>query len=112
MNPEIYCCAMRAHPGKENELEQLFRAHSDTLRRNGFLTDRPALVMQAKDGTIIEFGEWKAADSAHHAHEHPEVDALWTRMAEVGEFVTLSQLEEATSQHPHFKPVTLEAALV
>lgn len=105
--PEIYCCAMRAKPGKEAELLRLFEIHSETLRHAGLLTDRPALVMRADDGTLIEFAEWNASDASAKAHDHPEVGPLWEKMAEAGDHVALANLPAAKETHPHFHPVDI-----
>jgi hypothetical protein len=71
----------RPKAGRETDLLALTREHVPILRRLGFVSDRPAVAMRAKDGTIVEVFEWKDGAIAV-AHEHPEVQAMWGRYAE------------------------------
>ena len=76
------------------------------LRRLGLATDRPAVVLRARDGSIVEVFEW--ADGAMAAaHSHPDVLAMWDRYAAVSDYVPLVQLPEAHDLFAQFKPLAL-----
>jgi hypothetical protein len=98
--------AYRPKPGKEADLLALTRDHVPALRKLGFATDRQALAMKAKDGTIVEVFEW--ADGAiAKAHEHPDVHAMWAKYGEACDYVPLKDLPEAASMFADFEPIEL-----
>ena len=105
MNPEIVIAMNRPHEGKDAELRNLIREHVPTLRRLELITDRPALLVRARDGTYLEIFEWRQVGVAH---DHPEVARIWEAMELVADFATLSSLEEARMSFPHFTPVALD----
>ncbi len=107
MGSEIVFACYRPHAGKEAELKALISKHVPTLRQYEMLTDRDALLAQAKDGTFIEVFEWRSAAESNRAHEHPAVGKIWDAMAKVCDFVSLQGLEEAKRPFSHFKPVSL-----
>ena len=107
MSPQIVFALYRPHQGKDAALRALIAQHLPTLRKLALITDRPPLLMRAKDGTYIEVFEWRTAESAGRAHEHPEVAQVWGAMGEIADFSTLGSLEEAGGPFPHFEPVTL-----
>lgn len=85
-------------------LKELVRQHNTTLRVEGLVTDRPAVLMQASDGTLLEVFEWKEGAAAK-AHDHPAIQKIWKRMGEIAEFAPLISLPEAEQTFPHFKTV-------
>jgi hypothetical protein len=96
----------RPKPGKAADLFALTREHVPILRGLGFATDRPALAMRAKDGTIVEVFEW--ADGAiAKAHEHPQVQAMWGRYAEACDYIPLNGLAEFSEMFAGFEPIEL-----
>ena len=105
MNPEIVIAMYKPHEGKDIELRALIRKHVPKLRRLELITDRPALLAQAQNGTYLEIFEWREVG---RAHEHPEVARIWEAMELVADLVSLSSLDEAKRSFPHFKPVELE----
>lgn len=85
-------------------LKELLRQHNTILRVEGLITERPALLMQASDGTLVEVFEWQPG-GAEAAHKHAALQKVWRRMEEVCEFAPLIALPEAEKTFPHFKPV-------
>ena len=75
MKPEIVFALYRPHEGKDAELRELIKKHIPTLRRLELVTDRAPILVKSKNGTYIEIFEWKSAESADQAHQHP-VDLL------------------------------------
>jgi hypothetical protein len=107
MKPEIVFALYRPHPGKDAELRLLIAQHLPVLRRLELVTERPAILVRAKNGTYVEVFEWRNEESATLAHEHPEVARVWEAMAEIADFPTLDSLTEARERFSHFEPVTL-----
>jgi hypothetical protein len=105
MSNEIVFAMYRpfAAASREMLLEQI-RSHNATLRVEELITDRPALLLEAQDGTLIEIFEWKPG-AAQKAHTHKAVQKIWKRMEELCEFAPLISLPEAEATFPHFKPV-------
>lgn len=96
----------RPKPGQAAALLALTLEHLPILRRLGFASDRPALAMRAKDGTIVEVFEWKDGAIAK-AHEHPDVQALWARYAAACDYIPLTDLAEAKDLFASFEPIDL-----
>lgn len=96
----------RPHPGKENELLEILKNHVSTLRKEGLVTDRPELLLQAQDGTYIELFEWVSEEAKNKAHELPAVmKDIWGKMMEIADFPSLSDLKESEMPFPGFKVV-------
>lgn len=97
----------RPKAGRESELLACMRDHQPVLRREGLVTDRPACVMRARDGTLLEVFEWKSPEAIDAAHGNARVHALWDRYAACCDYVTLADLVEAGEMFPGFEPVAL-----
>ena len=104
MSAQIVTALYKPHAGKDAALRALIAEHVPTLRRLNLITDRPAVLAQAADGTYIEVFEW--ADGVE-PHGHAEVERIWTAMADVADFATWASLAEAGRTFPHFMPVSL-----
>jgi hypothetical protein len=92
-------------PGKEEALLALVRKHQDVLAAEKLVTDRPAAVMRAADGTILEVFEWRSADSVQQAHSNPAVGALWAEFGEACDYRRLADLKEASDMFAEFDSV-------
>jgi hypothetical protein len=101
---EIVVAAYKPKPGCEAALLALTLEHVPYLRTLGLLTDRPHLVMRAKNGTILEVFEWQDGGTAR-AHEMPEVHALWEKYGAVCEYVPLRTVAEAGELFAMFEPL-------
>jgi len=96
----------RPKPGKTDDLMACMRDHLPTLRAQGLATSRPATILRAADGTLIEIFEWASQAAIDAAHTDPEVGRLWERYAACCDYVTLSDLPEARAMFPGFELVT------
>lgn len=105
MKPEIVFAMYRPHEGKADELEAIIKTHHPMLLDIEFVTDRPPIIVKAKDGAFIEIFEWVSAEAAHKAHHHPVVAKVWEAMGAICDFATLESLAEAQTPFPHFTPV-------
>ncbi len=100
---DVVIVAYRPKPGREADLLALARDHVPFLRRLGLASDRPAALLQARDGVIVEVFEWLPGAMAS-AHGNPEVLALWERYAEVCDYVPLHALPECQEMFATFSP--------
>ncbi|MGE0191894.1 MAG: hypothetical protein AB7T63_07595 [Planctomycetota bacterium] len=105
MGSEIVIAIYRPRRGREAALDALVARHRPALVAAGLVTDRPFVLARSSDGAILEIFEWKDADAAQKAHEHPVVGALWNEMGEVADFPPLADLAESTRRFPHFRPL-------
>lgn len=95
----------RPRPGRDQALLELVRAHVPLLRQEKLATSRPAYVMRAADGSIVEIFEWSTADAISRAHENRPVQSLWARFSEACDYVTLAELRETRELFAEFEPV-------
>lgn len=94
-------------PGKEKQLLAAVRKHLEVLRREAFVTDKPAYVMQSADGAIVEVFEWRSAEAIEKAHGNPAVQELWVEFGAACEFTPLARLPEAGQMFAEFDGVEL-----
>ena len=92
-------------PGHEQQLLTAVRKHLDVLRWQELVTDRPAYVMRAKDGTIVEVFEWRSRHSIEQAHSNPAVQALWEEFGAACDYTSLDKLAEAHDMFAEFDAV-------
>lgn len=93
--------------GKREALRRLVATHLATLRAQQLVTDRAPVVMEGKDGTIVEVFEWASAAAIEAAHGNPVVQAMWKAFAEVCDNVPLAQIPEAGDVFSEFTPLSL-----
>jgi hypothetical protein len=91
--------------GKEHQLLAAVRKHLQVLKAEQLVTDRPASVMRAGDGTIIEVFEWRSADAIKRAHTTPAVQALWGEFGAACDYTPLAKLAEAQQMFAEFDAV-------
>ena len=70
----------------------------------GLATARPAMLLEARDGTFVEIFEW-VPGGAERAHHDPRVMGLWDRFSAACDFVALRDLPDAERPFPHFRAV-------
>jgi quinol monooxygenase YgiN len=97
--------AYRPKAGKEKDLLALVRARVPTLAREGLVTDRPPVIMRARDGTIIEVSEWKSREAIDAAHKNPNVLAMWEKFFALCDCVPLKTLPETEEMFAGFEPI-------
>ena len=97
--------AYKPKPDKEDKLLEAVRDHMPVLKSQGFITERPAYVMRAMDGTIVEVFEWKSNEAVEQAHKNEAVLTLWKRFDEVCEYTKLANLKECSEMFASFEPI-------
>jgi quinol monooxygenase YgiN len=94
-------------PGMVDALLAAVRKHLQVLRAENLVTDRPAYVMRAADGTIVEVFEWRSAEAIAKAHTNPAVQALWAEFGAACDYRPLSTLAECQQLFAEFDAVSL-----
>jgi hypothetical protein len=92
-------------PGKEDALLSAVRRHLKVLRTERLVTYRPACIMRARDGTIVEVFEWRSTGSLAKAHRLPAVQVLWAEFEMVCDYRPLSALSECQDRFAEFEAV-------
>jgi hypothetical protein len=100
---DIVIAAYRPKPGRQADLAALVRSHVSDLRAWGLATDRPATILQAADGTILEVFEWHDGAVAR-AHEDPRVLAMWDRFGAACDMISLRDVAETAELFATFAP--------
>ena len=93
--------------GKEQQLLAAVRKHFHVLQTEQFVTDKPAYVMRAGDGTIVEVFEWRSAEAVQKAHGNPAVQALWGEFGAACDYTPLAKLAETHQMFAEFDAVQL-----
>jgi hypothetical protein len=101
----IVIVAYKPKEGKAEALKELTKTHVPRLKKEGLVTDREAVIMEAADGTIIEVFEWLSAEAIQNAHKNPAVLQMWGEYAEVCDYVPLNTLSETNMMFAEFRPV-------
>jgi len=96
----------RPKPGKESDLMACMHDHMPVLRGQGLATNRPNMVLRARDGTLVEIFEWVSQAAIDAAHSNPEVGKLWARYAACCDYVTLADLAESKAMFPEFELIS------
>ena len=91
--------------GKEQQLLAAVRKHLQVLQTEQLVTDKPAYVMRAADGTIVEVFEWRSAQAVQQAHSHPAVQALWAEFDAACDYTPLAKLAETQQMFAEFDAV-------
>ena len=82
-------------PGMEAQLLAAVDRHMPVVRAEGLITDRPAHVMRATDGTVIEVFERLSTAAIERAHSNPAVQDLWAEFGAACDYVPVASLHEA-----------------
>jgi quinol monooxygenase YgiN len=69
----VVIVAYKPKPGKAEALKELTKTHVPRLLKEGLVTDRAPIIVEATDGTIIEIFEWLSVEAIKKAHQNPEV---------------------------------------
>jgi quinol monooxygenase YgiN len=101
----IVIVGYRPKAGCREALRALVTRHVTRLRELGLASERPAIVMEAKDGTLVEVFEWRSSAAIDEAHGHPAVQALWAEFERVCEYVPVGTLTESMQLFSEFTPL-------
>ena len=94
-------------PGKDAALLAAVKKHLRVLQTEQLATDRPAHVMRAGNGTIIEVFEWRSTDAIAKAHTNPAVQALWGEFGAACDYTSLDKLAECGKMFAEFESVAV-----
>lgn len=97
--------AYRVKKDKQQSLLEALRDRYVILRREGFLTDRPACVLRGQDGIYLEILEWVSAAAIVAADQNEIVGALWASLERTAEYRRLAHLPESHEIFAEFESV-------
>lgn len=103
----VVIAAFRPKKGKSADLLRVVQKHWNVLSEQGLVTARPRIVMQARDGTIVEVFEWTSPDAIERAHSNPAVLQLWSEFAAACDYVPIGSVEEAGQLFSEFAAVPI-----
>jgi hypothetical protein len=101
----VVIACFRPLPGKADALRALTETHVQRLRDLGLATPRSGIAMETPEGDVIEVFEWVSDDAIAHAHEHPEVLAMWAEYEQCCTYIPVSEVAGADSLFPDFTPL-------
>ena len=100
--------AYKPKAGQELALLAAVKKHLQVLRAEQLVTDRPAYVMRATDGTVVEvLNAWSSAAAIQQAHSNPAVQALWGEFGAACDYVPLGKLAESQQMFAEFDAVEI-----
>jgi hypothetical protein len=100
----IVIACYKPKAGKDKALRALIVDHVPTLQRIGLVTERTPILMESKDGTLVEVFEWASPEAIEAAHGHPAVLRMWEEYGKVCDFVPVAQVPEAAQLFSEFTP--------
>lgn len=100
----------RPKSGQAEVLRTLVGTHHARLYEQGLVTRRAPIVMQARDGALLELFEWKSARAIDEARENPVVRVIEERYTAVADRVPLAALPEASAAFASFESAALVLA--
>lgn len=101
----IVIVAYKPKPGKAEALKELTKTHVPRLLKEGLVTTRQPVIMEAAEGTIVEVFEWLSDEAIASAHHNHEVLQLWKEYFEVCDIVPLNTITETGDMFATFNPV-------
>ena len=101
----IVIVGYRPKPGKADALKALLKSHVQRLRAEGLATSRESIIIEAKDGTVLEVFEWKSKEAIESAHTNSIVQTMWKEYSEVCDYVPIASVEEAKQLFSEFTPL-------
>jgi quinol monooxygenase YgiN len=101
----VVIVAYKPKPCKAVALKELTKTHVPRLKNEGLVTDREPVILEAKDGTIVEVFEWLSEEAIQQAHQNAAVHQMWAEYGEVCDYLPLNSLPEASEMFASFKPV-------
>ena len=101
----ITIAVYRPREGREKDLLRLVKEHLPILMKEGLITDRKSIVMQAADKSIVEVFEWKSKQAIENAHTNAAVLELWNRFNEVCDYTIPVNVKEFHAMFSEFEPI-------
>lgn len=97
--------AYKPKADKRQQLMDAVHEHLKVLRQQQLVTERPAYIMQAGDGSVVEVFEWQSAEAINKAHSNPAVQALWAKFGAACDYIPLASLAECQQMFAEFDSI-------
>jgi hypothetical protein len=95
----------RPKQGREKQLLELVNEHLPVLDKQGLITGRKPIVMEAADNRIIEIFEWASSEAIEKAHTNASVLELWNRFNKVCDYDKPVNVNEFHNLFSEFEPI-------
>lgn len=92
---------------KDKELKDLVRDHHKILLSEGLVTERDSIIMEAKDGTIVEVFEWLSQEAIEEAHSNLIVQEMWLKFEELCDLIPVGNIAESSNLFSEFSPINM-----
>jgi len=101
----IAIACYKPNKGKKDILKKIIKNHSKILLKENLLTKRPPIILDTKNGIIIEIFEWKSDISKAKAHKNIKILKHWDKIEKNSKSVRLSEIQEAKDIYANFQPI-------
>ncbi len=91
--------------GKKKAMVDLMKNHWEILSNEGLVSNRKSIIMEAKDGTIIEVFGWKSKEAMELAHTNVAVQKMWAEYSDVCEYIPIGEIKESNELFSEFTPI-------
>lgn len=102
----FFIAVYRPKAGCEQRLLGAVRKHAGVLRDEGRVSELPAHLMRAADGTVVEVFEWLSTAAIERAHSNPAVQALWAEFGAACDYVPVAGVAEAQQIFSEFEALS------
>jgi quinol monooxygenase YgiN len=102
---KIVIVCYKPKEGKAEALKELILEHVPILRSENLATAREPIIMQAKDGTMIEVFEWVSEEAIQQAHTNKAVHEMWKHFSGACDYVAPPGITEFQNIFSTFEAV-------
>lgn len=104
---EVSVAIYRPRDGRGAELTELLKELVDTLVAENVVShaSQCILLRSFEDGAHVVMTRWASPQIERRAQDNPTLNAMWARIEDVAEQITLGELEEAEAVAPSFERI-------
>jgi len=95
----------KPYKGKDQELLPATKASYLDLRKGGYVTSQPPMLMKASDGSIILIFEWIEKQKNEEAQVDPVIQQHWMTLSKICEFEKAMSLIEFQRPFSEFETI-------
>src|ERR1700721_1531460 len=95
----------RPKEGKIEAVLEMVKDHVPILLKEQLVTKRTPIIMQAKDGTVLEVFEWISEEAINKAHSNPAVLKMWEGFNAACDYVAPIALDECQHIFSGFRAI-------
>ena len=108
MQSKLTIAIYKPKSDRDDEMLEVLKSHTPLLKELGLISNKPAYLARSSNGHIIEIFEWLNEEAKVIAHSHPLLQPVWSKMMEICEFPSFSELPESASSFPNFETINID----